>query len=122
MTLAQTEANLASMAELAHANKIRVVLASVLPVSNYGHDRQGNPLDMRTNRPPEKILELNAWIKEYTQNNRHIFLDYFSAMVDPQGMLQRELSEDGLHPNARGYAVMGPLAEQAIRGALKKRP
>jgi lysophospholipase L1-like esterase len=122
MTVAQTEENLASMAELARANKIRVVLASVLPVSNYGHDRQGNPLDMRMNRPPEKILELNTWIKEYTATNRHTYLDYFSAMVDPQGLLQRDLSEDGLHPNAKGYAVMGPLAEQAIRMALKKKP
>ena len=121
MTLEQIEANLVSMAELAKANKIRVVLASVLPVSNYGHDRQGNPLDMRINRPPEKILELNAWIKKYSAANGHTYLDYFSAMVDPQGLLQQDLSEDGLHPNAKGYAVMSPLAEQAIRVALKKR-
>jgi lysophospholipase L1-like esterase len=109
------------MAELAKANKIRVVLASVLPVSNYGHDRQGNSLDMRTNRPPAKILELNAWIKKYAAENGHTYLDYFSTMVDPQGMLQKDLSEDGLHPNAKGYAVMSPLAEQAIRTAIKKR-
>ena len=121
MTLGQIEANLVSMAELAKANKIRVVLASVLPVSNYGHDRQGNALDMRTNRPPEKILELNAWIKKYAAANGHTYLDYFSAMVDDQGLLQRDLSEDGLHPNAKGYAVMSPLAEQAIRVALKKK-
>jgi lysophospholipase L1-like esterase len=121
MTLAQIEANLVSMAELAKANKIRVVLASVLPVSNYGHDRQGNPLDMRINRPPEKILELNTWIKEYVADKGHTYLNYFSAMVDARGLLQQELSEDGLHPNAKGYAVMSPLAEQAIRVALKKR-
>jgi lysophospholipase L1-like esterase len=121
MTLGQMEGNLASMAELAKTNKVRVVLASVLPVSNYGHDRQGNPLDMRINRPPEKILELNAWIKKYAAANGHTYLDYFSAMVDPQGMLQKDFSEDGLHPNAKGYAVMSPLAEQAIRTALKKR-
>jgi lysophospholipase L1-like esterase len=121
MTLEQIEANLASMAELAKANKIRVVLASVLPVSNYGHDQQGNPLDMRTNRPPQKILELNTWIKKYAADKGHTYLDYFSAMVDAQGLLQGELSEDGLHPNAKGYAVMSPLAEQAIRVALKKR-
>jgi lysophospholipase L1-like esterase len=121
MTLGQIEANLASMAELAKANKIRVVLASVLPVSNYGHDRQANPLDMRVNRPPEKILELNAWIKKYVAANGHSYLDYFSAMVDEQGLLQRDLSEDGLHPNAKGYAVMSPLAEAAIRSAIKKR-
>jgi lysophospholipase L1-like esterase len=121
MTLGQIEANLASMAELAKANKIRVVLASVLPVSNYGHDRQGNPLDMRLNRPPEKILELNTWIKKYAAENGHTYLDYFSAMVDAQGLLQRDLSEDGLHPNAKGYAVMSPLADEAIRSAIKKR-
>lgn len=121
MTVGEIEDNLASMAELARTNKIRVVLASVMPVSNYGHDRQGNPLDMRTNRPPEKILELNAWIKKYATEKGHTYLDYFSAMVDEQGLLQRDLSEDGLHPNAKGYAVMSPLAEQAIRIAIKKR-
>jgi lysophospholipase L1-like esterase len=121
MTLGQIEDNLASMAELARAHGIRTVLASVLPVSNYGHDRQGNAIDMRINRPPEKIVELNAWIKKYASENKHIYLDYFSAMADPQGMLQRDLSEDGLHPNAKGYAVMAPLAEQAIGAALKKK-
>jgi lysophospholipase L1-like esterase len=121
MTLEQIEANLASMSELAKTNKIRVVLASVLPVSNYGHDRQGNPQDMRINRPPDKILALNAWIKNYARENGDTYLDYFSAMVDEQGMLQRELSQDGLHPNAKGYAVMSPLAEEAIRRALKKK-
>lgn len=121
MTLEQIEGNLASMAELAKANKIRVVLASVLPVSNYGHDRQGNAQDMRINRPPEKILELNGWIKKYAAENRHTYLDYFSAMADAQGLLQKDLSEDGLHPNAKGYAVMSPLAEQAIRAALKRK-
>jgi lysophospholipase L1-like esterase len=121
MTLGQIEDNLASMAELARAHGIRTVLASVLPVSNYGHDRQGNAIDMRINRPPEKILELNAWIKKYVSDNKHTYLDYFSAMADPQGMLQRDLSEDGLHPNAKGYAVMAPLAEQAIGAAFKKK-
>jgi len=121
MTVGQIEANLVSMAELAKTNKIRVVLASVLPVSNYGHDRQGNPLDMRINRPPEKILQLNAWIKKYAEVNGHTYLDYFSAMVDPQGLLQQDLSDDGLHPNAKGYAMMTPLAEQAIRAAVKKK-
>jgi lysophospholipase L1-like esterase len=117
ITLEETEGNLASMAELAHANGIRVVLASVTPVSNYGRDREGNPLDMRIKRPPEKILELNAWIKKYAAENDHVYLDYFPAMVDEHGLLKKELSEDGLHPNAAGYAVMAPLAEKAIQAA-----
>jgi lysophospholipase L1-like esterase len=121
MTLAQIEDNLSSMSELAHANKIRVVLASVLPVSNYGHDRSGNPVDMRTRRQPEKILELNSWIKKYSADHGDVYLDYFAASVDEHGLLKAELSEDGLHPNAKGYAIMAPLAEQAIQAALKKR-
>jgi lysophospholipase L1-like esterase len=121
MTVGQIEDNLASMAELARTNGIRTVLASVLPVSNYGHDRQGNAVDMRINRPPDKILELNAWIKKYATEHGSVYLDYFSAMVDAQGLLQKDLSEDGLHPNAKGYAIMAPLAEQGIRVALKKK-
>jgi lysophospholipase L1-like esterase len=120
MTVEETENNLASMSELAHANGIRVVLSSVLPVSNYGHDRAGNPIDMRIKRPPEKILEVNAWIKKYVAEKGYVYLDYFAATVDEQGLLKKDLSEDGLHPNAKGYEVMAPLAEQAIKTALKK--
>src|SRR6267378_7653991 len=98
IALEETEGNLASMAELARANGIRVVLSSVLPVNNYGHHRDGNPLDMRIKRPPEKILELNAWIKKYATEKGHVYLDYFPATVDDQGLLKKELSEDGLHP------------------------
>lgn len=122
MMLGEIEGNLVSMAELARANGIRVVLASVMPVSNYGHGRDGNPVDMRIKRPPEKILELNAWIKKYAVENGQVYLDYFSAMVDDQGLLKKDLSEDGLHPNAAGYAVMAPLAEKAIQLALAATP
>ena len=118
IALEETEGNLASMAELARANGIRVVLSSVLPVSNYGRDREGDPLDMRIKRPPEKILELNAWIKKYAAEKGHVYLDYFPATADDQGLLKKELSEDGLHPNALGYAVMAPLAQKAIQAAL----
>ena len=100
------------MAELARANGIRLVLSSVMPVSNYGR------VDMRIQRPPEKILELNAWIKKYAAEKGHVYLDYFSAMVDEHGLLKKDLSEDGLHPNAAGYAVMAALAEKAIQAAL----
>jgi lysophospholipase L1-like esterase len=118
ITLEETEGNLVSMAELARVNGIRVVFSSVMPVSNYGHDREGTPIDMRIKRPPEKILELNAWIKKYAAVNNHVYLDYFPAMADEHGLLKKELSEDGLHPNTAGYAVMAPLAEKAIEAAL----
>ncbi len=120
MTLEEIEANLTSMAELANAHQIKVVLASVLPVSDYGRNHDGQPINQTTRRPPEKIITLNKWIKDYAARNKHVYLNYFDAMVDEKGMLKAELSDDGLHPNAKGYAVMNQLAEQAIKNALKK--
>ena len=119
-TLAAIEDNLASMAELARANGIRVVLASLLPVSDY-EKRDGKPIVQTTRRPPEQIRALNDWMKTYAAANGATYLDYYSAMIDERGFLRDELSEDGLHPNAKGYAVMAPLAEQAIASALKKK-
>jgi len=113
MTLEATEGNLSSMAELARANGIRVVLASVMPVCDYI-----KPQTER--RPPEKIVALNAWIKEYASKNGFVYLDYYSAMIDDSKMFKRELTYDGLHPNAAGYDVMAPLAEKAIATALRK--
>ena len=69
-----------------------------------------------------RINQLNDWLKKYCAENHIVYLDYFSAMVDAEGMLQRDLSDDGLHPNAKGYAVMTPLAEQAISAALTAMP
>lgn len=118
--ISEIEDNLASMADLARTHGIHVVLASITPVSDYGTQREGRPA-MTAGRPPEKILEIDAWIKKYALENGYTYLDYFSATVDDKGFLKKELSEDGLHPNAKGYAVMGPLAEQAIQAALKKK-
>ena len=113
MTLEAIEDNLASMAELATANNIRVVLSSVLPVCDYI-----KPQTER--RPPEKVIALNAWIKDYAARNGFVYLDYYSAMLDDKQMFRKELTYDGLHPNDAGYEVMGPLAEKAIAAALAK--
>ena len=118
MTLEQIEGNLASMAELAKANLIKAVFASLLPISDY-EERNGKPIIQSTRRPPEKIRALNEWMKAYAAKNKLIYLDYYSAMIDDKGFLKDELSEDGLHPNAKGYAIMAPLAEAAIARALR---
>ena len=119
MSLETIEGNVVSMAELARENGIKVVLASLLPVSDY-ESRDGKPITQTVRRPPEKILALNKWIKSYAEAHRLVYLDYFSAMVDDKGFLKDELSDDGLHPNAKGYAVMNPLAEAAIALSLKR--
>jgi lysophospholipase L1-like esterase len=120
-TLAAIEDNLTSMAELARANGIHVMLASLLPISDYEKTKDGKPIIRTTQRPPEQIKALNEWMREYATEKRQTYLDYYSAMIDDKGFLKDELSEDGLHPNQKGYAVMAPLAEQAIAAALKKK-
>ena len=121
MTLEEIEGNLASMSELARGSGIRVVLSSVLPVYDGGRAGDGTPLVMTDRRPPEKILALNQWLKNYASQHGDTYLDYFSAMVDEHGFLKKELSEDGLHPNKAGYSVMAPLAEKAIAEAAGKK-
>ncbi len=112
-TLDAIEGNLQSMAELAKANHIRIVLASVMPVCDYIKPQTQQ-------RPPQKILALNAWIKDYCAKNGCVYLDYYSAMADESGMFKRELTYDGLHPNNAGYEVMAPLAQKAIDEALSR--
>ena len=117
MTNEDIQNNLASMAELAKANNIRVVLASITPVSAYHAAPNAPP--QTTRRPVERIQAINSWIKAYAAENKHIYLDYYSAMIDSTGMLKSEFSEDDLHPNAAGYKVMAPLAEAAVAQALR---
>jgi lysophospholipase L1-like esterase len=108
------EANYASMAELARTHHIRVVFSSLLPVYNYTEDSK----ESFALRSQQRILALNHWLQDYCTAHRLIYLDYFSALVDDQGMMKRALSDDGLHPNAAGYKIMAPLAEKAIARAL----
>ena len=115
MTLDEIEANYTSLAELAAANQVKVIFSSVLPVNNYTPESQ----EFFADRPPAKILELNRWLKNYCSAHGCIYLDYFSAMVDDKGLLKKELSDDGLHPNVAGYKVMAPLAEAGIAKTLQ---
>ncbi len=112
-TLEMIMDNLISMAELAKANQIKVVLSSVLPVFDYPW-KSGL-------QPAEKIIALNAMIKTYAEKNGFVYLDYFSATVDERKGLKKELSGDGVHPNLAGYKIMEPLAEAAIQKALSKK-
>ncbi len=120
VTVDQVQDNLATMAELARAHGIQVVLASLLPVSDDKKDASGQPLTRTRQRPTATIQELNRWLADYAAKNAHVYLDYFSATADSSGLLRPELNDDGLHPNVRGYAVMAPLAEKAIAAAGKR--
>lgn len=105
--------NFQAITELAKVHGIKVVLCAVMPVSDY----TSRPQTAR--RPPADILKLNAWLKEYAAKAGAVYADYFAATVDEKGWLRQGISEDGLHPNAKGYELMAPVVEQALRTALR---
>jgi lysophospholipase L1-like esterase len=111
-TLEMIEDNLMSMTELARANDIRVVLASVLPVFDYPWKRGLEPAP--------KIVALNAWMKAYAARVGAGYCDFHTPMADARQGLKAELSGDGVHPNPAGYAIMAPIVERAIAEALKR--
>jgi lysophospholipase L1-like esterase len=119
VTVESIEGNLATMAELCRAHGIGVVLSSLLPVSDDKKDAQGQALVRTKERPTATLVALNRWQADYAAANGAIYLDYFSALATPENLLKPELTDDGLHPNAAGYAVMAPLAEAAIARAVK---
>ena len=110
-TLEMIEDNLQAMTEMAKANGIRVVLCSVLPAYDFPW-RPGM-------EPAQKVVALNAWMKNYAARAGAIYLDYHSAMADTRQGMREGLSSDGVHPTVAGYRVMAPLAEKAIAEALR---
>ncbi|WP_405607883.1 GDSL-type esterase/lipase family protein [Polaribacter sp. Asnod1-A03] len=102
--------NIFSMVELAKANHIKVVLASVLPATSYSWSASIAPAD--------KIIALNKLIKAYAKKNKVVYLDYYKPMVNNEKGLKKELGRDTVHPNAAGYDVMEPLVKKAIKKAL----
>lgn len=112
-TLEMITDNLFSMAELAKANHIKLILCSVLPAYDF-------PWKAGL-EPAEKIISLNKSIKKYADAHKIMYLDYYSAMVNEQKGLKAIYSEDGVHPNKAGYEVMNPLAEKAISKILAEK-
>lgn len=109
-TLEMIENNLASMADLAKAHNIKVILCSVLPVYDYPW-KPGL-------QPAEKIVTLNAWIKKYAAENNCIYVDYWTPLADDRKGMKAAYANDGVHPTLAGYKVMEPLVQQAINKAL----
>jgi lysophospholipase L1-like esterase len=111
------ENNYSMMADLAEKHSIKLIFASVLPVSDYHKDQ--NPAWEQTRlRPPILIKALNDWMKSICAQRGCNYLDYYSAMVDKDGQLTADMADDGLHPNSKGYRIMAPLALAAIQGAI----
>ena len=107
-----TEDNWESMADLAKANGIRAIFASITPSTDFWWHKGL--------KPAEKIRTLNAWLKGYCASHGLTYLDYYSTLTDEEGGMKKEFTVDGVHATAKGYAVMAPLAQAAIDEALAK--
>jgi len=110
----QIEANWEAMADLADRHGIKVVFGSILPVHNYTEQAR----DVVRERKPDELRALNAWLRAFCRQRGYAYADYHAALIDGRGLLRRELSTDGVHPLAAGYAVMVPIVEAAIKQAL----
>jgi lysophospholipase L1-like esterase len=117
MSNEDVEQNLAAIAELASAHGVKVVLAGILPISDY-HPKP-DVVAQVIRRPMTRINAINAWLRQFATEHGHVYLDYAPGIADARGMLKTEFSDDDLHPNALGYAAMAPLAEAAIAQAMK---
>jgi len=111
------ETNWTAMADMAEAHHIKVVFASVTPVNNY----TDNARFMLADRDPQRIRRLNAWLADFCRKRGYPFADYYKAMIDKNGLLRADLTRDGLHPLAQGYALMAPVARAALDRALPPR-
>jgi lysophospholipase L1-like esterase len=126
-TLEMIQQNIMAMTELAQGHNVKVILASLLPISDRtmvpAGGRGGGPAPrpriQSVQRPPADILRFNAWLKNYASERGAVYADYYSATVDASGFLRDGTTGDGLHPNAQGYALMAPVVSAAIAQALK---
>jgi len=121
-TLTMIQQNLMAMTELAQAHGIRVILCSVMPVTDARTappERGGGSINQTRARPPADILKLNAWIRSYATSVKAGFADYYAATVGEDGLLRADRTGDGLHPNAAGYELMTLVAQAAIDAALR---
>jgi len=103
--------NIKAMAQLARFNKIKVILCSVLPASDFRW-RPGL-------KPGDKVIALNEAIKQFADENKFYYLDLYSSVVDDNKGMRKEYASDGVHPTVEGYKVMEPLLEEAIRKVRK---
>ena len=121
ISLTAIENNYLMIADLLSAYKIKVIFASVLPVSDY-HKDENPSFEMTKDRPPMFISALNEWLERLCAQRGYTYLNYYASMVDSAGRMQADLSDDGLHPNAKGYRIMAPLALASIQKTTAPEP
>jgi len=110
MTPEATEDNWQSIAELAKANGIKMILTSITPSSHFPWSPAMHPA--------ETIRARNAWLKDYAASHSLVYVDFFPVLANAESGMKADLTVDGVHPNKEGYAAMAPLVQAGIDQAL----
>jgi lysophospholipase L1-like esterase len=126
-TAEMVEQNIQAMTELAQNHGIKVILCSIMPVSDYPYlkqqkgfiDSKIKTIKWTDSHPAGDIIKLNKWLKDYAAKVNAVYVNYFDAFVDDKGLLKESCSDDGLHPNAEGYKIMNQIVEEALQKSLK---
>lgn len=100
ISLIEIENNFISMIKLASANQIKVILCSILPVSRYYWNTKI--------KPSEKIIHLNTFLANTTNNTNVLYMDFYKVLVKQNGF-NKTYSDDGVHPNSLGYSILTVL-------------
>ena len=107
----QYKDNIMAMCDLASANGVRVVLASLLPAERFPWRPEV--------RPVAQIDELNRWLRRYAAQRKFVYVDYYAVLAGPGGAMRAGLSHDGVHPHRAGYVLMRPLTQRGLAAALQ---
>ncbi|MET4898140.1 SGNH/GDSL hydrolase family protein [Sphingomonadaceae bacterium jetA1] len=111
-TMETVQGHIQSMAELARAHGIKVILASIPPAIAFSW----NP----AKRPAPQIQAFNRWLQDYARRNGFTYIDYHHVLATPDGGMKPGFAKDGVHPTVAGYAAMRPLTLDAIRRTLER--
>ena len=77
-----------------------IYVESVYPVND---DLDEDMVDVRNN---DDIMEINEEIKKYCDDNGYTYINMYDKLLDDDGNFNEEYTDDGLHPNSRGYEVI----------------
>lgn len=112
ISMTEMQSNYQGIYEIASSNGIRIFFASILPVHEYSTTAKSRHVFAL--HPPGEIKTVNQWLRKFSSEHGLTFLDYYAAMVDERGFLGSDLSDDGVHPNVRGYTVMAHVLNESL--------
>ena len=91
--------------------KTKIYFQTLMPVNN-----QFTQFKNHYNKD-EHILYINEQLKQVAKDEKITLIDLYPHFLDENNRLRKELTKDGLHPNAEGYKIWAAVLKKG--GYLK---